>query len=129
MRDLLDDASKRAIRYLDGLRHRGVMPDAAALPGLAELDGTLPEQSCAPAETLRLLDDFDRLQAMYRPAVFGCYLIAALAVVLAALRPPALLFALAIFVAMCVQWTLSVIRWLGTPDGIAKLEESDAPFE
>jgi len=81
------------------------------------------------AWVMRLLDDFDRLQAMYRPAVFGCYLIAALAVVLAALRPPALLFALAIFVAMCVQWTLSVIRWLGTPDGIAKLEESDAPFE
>ena len=58
MRDLLDDASKRAIRYLDGLSHRGVMPDAAALTGLAELDGTLPEHSCAPAETLRLLDDF-----------------------------------------------------------------------
>ena len=58
MRELLDDASRRAIRYLDGLARRGVAPDAGALAGLAELDGPLPERSCSPAETLRLLDDF-----------------------------------------------------------------------
>jgi glutamate/tyrosine decarboxylase-like PLP-dependent enzyme len=58
MRELLDDASTRAIRYLEGLPGRDIVPDAAALAGLAELDGALPEQSCAPAETLRLLDDF-----------------------------------------------------------------------
>ena len=57
MQELLDDAAKRAIRYLDGLAHRGVAPQAAALARLAELDGALPAQPCAPAETLRLLDD------------------------------------------------------------------------
>ena len=57
MQELLDDAAKRAIRYLDGLAHRGVAPDAAALAGLLELDGDLPAQPCPPADTLRLLDD------------------------------------------------------------------------
>ena len=57
MQDLLDDAAKRAIRYLGGLAHRGVAPDPGALAGLLELDGQLPEQACPPAETLRLLDD------------------------------------------------------------------------
>jgi glutamate/tyrosine decarboxylase-like PLP-dependent enzyme len=57
MQELLDDAAKRAIRYLDGLAHRAVAPDATALAGLAGLDGALPENPCAPAETLRLLDD------------------------------------------------------------------------
>jgi glutamate/tyrosine decarboxylase-like PLP-dependent enzyme len=57
MQDLLDDAAKRAIRYLDGLAHRGVRPQAAALAGLAALDGALPEQPCPPADTLRLLDE------------------------------------------------------------------------
>ena len=57
MRDLLDDAARRAIRYLDDLPRRRVAPDAAALAGLAELDGPLPGGPCAPAETLRRLDD------------------------------------------------------------------------
>ena len=57
MQELLDDAAKRAIRYLDGLAHRDVAPDASALAGLPGLDGALPEQPCEAAETLRLLDD------------------------------------------------------------------------
>ena len=57
MRELLDDAAKRAIRYLEGLASRAVEPHAAALAGLAELDGALPETACAPADTLRLLDE------------------------------------------------------------------------
>jgi glutamate/tyrosine decarboxylase-like PLP-dependent enzyme len=57
MQDLLDDAAKRAIRYLAGLDGRGVAPEASALARLPELDGPLPEQSCDAAQTLRLLDD------------------------------------------------------------------------
>ena len=57
MQELLDDAAKRAIRYLDGLDHRGVAPDSNALARLAELDGALPELPCAPVDTLRLLDE------------------------------------------------------------------------
>ncbi len=57
MRQLLDDAAKRAIRYLDELPHRRVVPEDSALAGLAQLDGALPEHPGAPAETLRLLDD------------------------------------------------------------------------
>ena len=57
MQELLDDAAKRAIRYLDGLAHRSVAPDPGALAGLLQLDGALPEQPCPPSETLRLLDD------------------------------------------------------------------------
>ena len=64
MQELLNDAARRAIRYLAGLHHRGVAPDAAALAGLAALDGPLPEQPGAPAETLRLLDDFGSPAAM-----------------------------------------------------------------
>jgi len=57
MRELLDDAAQRAMRYLDGLDGRGVAPPAGALARLAELDGPLPERSGPPAETLRLLDE------------------------------------------------------------------------
>ncbi len=57
MQELLDDAARRAIRYLDGLAQRGVAPDAAALARLPQLDGPLPEQPCTPGETLGLLDD------------------------------------------------------------------------
>ena len=57
MRQLLDDAAKRAIRYLDELPHRRVVPEDSALARLAQLDGALPEHPGAPAETLRLLDD------------------------------------------------------------------------
>jgi glutamate/tyrosine decarboxylase-like PLP-dependent enzyme len=57
MQELLDDAAKRAIRYLDGLSRRRVAPEPAALARLAELDGPLPEHASDPADTLRLLDD------------------------------------------------------------------------
>ena len=57
MRELLDDAARRAIRYLDGLDARGVAPAPAAVAALAELDGPMPQAPCAPAETLRLLDE------------------------------------------------------------------------
>lgn len=60
---------------------------------------------------------------MYRPAVMFSLLIAVLALGLAAVQPPPLLFALAVFAAMSVQWIVMVIRWLDTPEGLAKTAE------
>ncbi len=72
---------------------------------------------------MRLLDDYDRMSSMYRPAVMFSLLIAVLALGLAAVQPPPLLFALAVFAAMSVQWIVMVIRWLDTPEGLAKTAE------
>jgi len=57
MQDLLDDAARRAIRYLATLDERPVEPPPAALARLAALDGPLPDGPGDPAETLRLLDE------------------------------------------------------------------------
>ena len=57
MQDLLDDAARRAIRYLEEIEHRDVAPNPDALARLPELDGALPAQPCPPAQTLRLLDE------------------------------------------------------------------------
>ncbi|HET8990856.1 MAG TPA: aminotransferase class V-fold PLP-dependent enzyme [Acidimicrobiales bacterium] len=54
---LLDDAARRARRYLAGIGERSVVPDAAALAGLSAFDETLPERPSDPTETLALLDD------------------------------------------------------------------------
>jgi low temperature requirement protein LtrA len=75
------------------------------------------------AWAMRLLDDYQRLSSVYRPAVRASLLIAALALILAAWQPPPLLFALTLVAAMCIQWTFAVYRWLDTPDGLAKIAE------
>lgn len=72
---------------------------------------------------MRLLADYSRMRSMYRPAARFSLVIAALALVLAAIGPPPLLFALVVFAAMCVQWIVMVIRWLDTPEGLAKTAE------
>lgn len=58
MRELLNNAAARAIRYLDGLDARGVAPTPGALADLIKLDGPLPEDPTDPATVLALLDDF-----------------------------------------------------------------------
>jgi glutamate/tyrosine decarboxylase-like PLP-dependent enzyme len=57
MRELLDDAARRSLRYLEDLGTRPVAPDAKAVAGLAELDAPLPARGASPAATLRLLDE------------------------------------------------------------------------
>ena len=54
---LLQDASDRAIRYLDAIGNRAVAPSPDAIEHLSALGGSLPDESSDPAEVLRLLDE------------------------------------------------------------------------
>ena len=56
MQSLLEDACRRAVGYLQGLRERAVQPSAAAVAALERLEEPLPQQSSDPAEVLALLD-------------------------------------------------------------------------
>jgi glutamate/tyrosine decarboxylase-like PLP-dependent enzyme len=57
MRDLLDDAARRAIRYLDDIQERRVSPSQEALAALSRFQESLPESPCDPRDTLALLDE------------------------------------------------------------------------
>ncbi len=57
MRDLLNEATARAVRYLETLDDRSVVPTAEAIDALAALGGPLPDGPSDPAATLALLDD------------------------------------------------------------------------
>jgi glutamate/tyrosine decarboxylase-like PLP-dependent enzyme len=54
--DLLDDAHRRAVRYLTERDARPVLPTPEALDALAELHGPLPETSADPRDVLAQLD-------------------------------------------------------------------------
>ncbi len=54
MRQLLENAAERAIKYLEGLDDRSVAPQTGHL---SQLEENLPEVSGDPAETLRILDE------------------------------------------------------------------------
>jgi glutamate/tyrosine decarboxylase-like PLP-dependent enzyme len=73
MRDILNQACGRAIRYLEELQTRGVAPSAAALQGLRRLDEPLPADASDPAVTLRLLDEVGSpaTMGMAGPRFFG----------------------------------------------------------
>jgi glutamate/tyrosine decarboxylase-like PLP-dependent enzyme len=72
MRDLMLDAAARAIRYLDGLDERSVVPDPEAVVRLDDLDIPLPEDPTEPAETLAELDSHvGATMAMSGPRFFG----------------------------------------------------------
>jgi low temperature requirement protein LtrA len=75
---------------------------------------------------MRLLADYRRLASVYRPTVRAGLGISALAVLLAALGPPPLLFASVLVLAMALQWAFAVQRWFDTPDGQAKVREANA---
>ena len=86
MKELLTDASNRAIRYLGGLGSRSVAPAPAAVARLGSLDRPLPEGPTDPAETLRLLDEVGSpaTTAMAGPRFFGFVIGGSLPVALAA---------------------------------------------
>ena len=73
MKELLGDASERAIRYLAGLPHRAVAPTPAAVSGLQVFDQPLPAEPGDPARTLQLLDEAGSpaSMAMAGPRFFG----------------------------------------------------------
>ncbi|HVP21091.1 MAG TPA: hypothetical protein VMS73_04450, partial [Anaerolineaceae bacterium] len=56
MKELLESAARRSIDYLDGLDHRSVAPDPAAVAALNDLYEPLPEGPSSPEEVLQLLD-------------------------------------------------------------------------
>jgi glutamate/tyrosine decarboxylase-like PLP-dependent enzyme len=73
MRTLMEDASQRAISYLEHLDSRGVAPLPEAVANLAALDEPLPEEPSEPARTLKLLDELcsPATMAMAGPRFFG----------------------------------------------------------
>jgi glutamate/tyrosine decarboxylase-like PLP-dependent enzyme len=73
MSDLLEDAARRAIRYLESLPERPVRPDPASVAALPRLDFDLPELGRAPAAVLALLDEAvtPATIAMAGPRFFG----------------------------------------------------------
>jgi Pyridoxal-dependent decarboxylase conserved domain len=72
MRDLMLDASARALRYLDELDERPVAPRPEAVARLAELDIALPEAGADPAATLAELDRHaGATMAMSGPRFYG----------------------------------------------------------
>ena len=70
---LLEEASLRAIAYLDSLKNRPVRPDPDAVARLGELDVPAPEKPTPPGEVLAQLDQFisPATMAMAGPRFFG----------------------------------------------------------
>ena len=72
MRELLIDAAERAIRYLESLNERAVVPDPTAVARLAELDIPLPAHPSPADETVALLDSYTgATMAIAGPRFFG----------------------------------------------------------
>ena len=86
MKEILADASLRAIRYLEGLDARSVAPTPAAVARLHAFDDPLPAKASDGAETLRLLDEIGSpaTMAMAGPRFFGFVIGGSLPVTLAA---------------------------------------------
>jgi len=57
IRELMEQTTERAARYLETLEARRVFPAAEAVGRLQELGGPLPADGAEPAEVLRLLDE------------------------------------------------------------------------
>jgi glutamate/tyrosine decarboxylase-like PLP-dependent enzyme len=73
MSSLLDDAARRAQRYLDTLPERRVSPSQAGVAGLSAFQRPLPETPTDPAEVLRELDEIGSpgTMATAGPRFFG----------------------------------------------------------
>jgi glutamate/tyrosine decarboxylase-like PLP-dependent enzyme len=73
MKRLLEDASRRAIRYLGDFDKRNVAPTHEAVSQLAKLEIDLPEGPSAPEDVLGELDGFvsPATMAMAGPRFFG----------------------------------------------------------
>ena len=58
MKELLTNASERAIRYLSEIRSRPVVPQLEAIAHLQKFDDLLPDDPCDGSEVLAILDQF-----------------------------------------------------------------------
>jgi glutamate/tyrosine decarboxylase-like PLP-dependent enzyme len=85
-KELLNEASSRAIRYLGGLDDRSVAPGAEAVSHLKLFDEQMPTLPADPFDTLRLLDNVGSpaTTAIAGPRFFGFVIGGALPVTLAA---------------------------------------------
>ena len=86
MRELLEDAARRAIAYLDSLNERRVYPTPEAIANLEKLDEPLPDEPTEPEATLQALDEIctPATMAMAGPRFFGFVIGGSLPVTLAA---------------------------------------------
>jgi glutamate/tyrosine decarboxylase-like PLP-dependent enzyme len=86
MKPLLEDAARRAIRYQEDLKTRGVAPVPEAVAGLEALKESLPLGPSDPAETLRFLDEIvsPTTMATSGPRFFGLVIGGALPATVAA---------------------------------------------
>ncbi|MFS2158565.1 aspartate aminotransferase family protein [Pseudomonas sp. Pseusp122] len=86
--ELVQNADKRALHYLQNVEDRRVFPDASALAALSGFDEALPEVGLPAAETLALLDDLGSPATVVTngPRYFGFVVGAALPVAAAAER-------------------------------------------
>lgn len=73
LRQLLEDAARRAITYREGIGLRSVAPTPAALARLEAFEEALPERGASPAEVLAFLDDVGSpaTMGMAGPRFFG----------------------------------------------------------
>ncbi len=69
----MEDAAHRAMRYLNLLAHRSVVPEPIDIAGLAKLDGPLPQAPMDARRVLALLDEVvgPATVAMAGPRYFG----------------------------------------------------------
>ncbi|MFZ1082670.1 MAG: aminotransferase class V-fold PLP-dependent enzyme [Candidatus Kryptoniota bacterium] len=86
MRDILQSAAEQAIRYLEGLDTRQVIPSPEAIAQLKELDFPVPDKPVDQKEILRILEKFGEpaTMAMAGPRFFGFVIGGSLPVSLAA---------------------------------------------
>jgi glutamate/tyrosine decarboxylase-like PLP-dependent enzyme len=111
MRPLYENAAQRAIRYLENLDKRPVVPSATAVTRLQELEGPLPATGTAPEQILEQLDEYisPATMAMAGPRFFGFVIGGALPVTVAANW-------------LATAWDQNSGLYLSTP-GVSRLEE------
>ncbi|MFG6485388.1 pyridoxal phosphate-dependent decarboxylase family protein [Roseateles sp. BYS78W] len=129
MKDLLEDAARRAIGYLEGMGERRVAPDDAAVAALARLRVPLPDGPQPAAQTLSELDELGSpaTLAMNGGRFFGFVIGASLPVSIAsnwlttAWDQNAALHAsspgVAVFESMALGWVLELLQLPATAGG------------